>query len=66
MVGKDGLEAYYEKTLQGKPGKKIIEVDAAFNIQKDLGSIEPKKGKDLITTIDKDGVIIKVDTKQGT
>jgi len=54
MVGKDGLEAYYEKTLQGKPGKKIIEVDAAFNIQKDLGSIEPKKGKDLITTIDKD------------
>ena len=54
MVGKDGLEAYYEKTLQGKPGKKIIEVDAAFNIQKDLGSIEPKKGEDLITTIDKD------------
>ena len=58
MVGKDGLEAYYEKTLQGKPGKKIIEVDATFNIQKDLGSIEPKKGKDLITTIDKDLQIV--------
>jgi len=54
MVGKDGIEAYYEKTLQGKPGKKIIEVDAAFNVQKDLGSIDPKKGEDLITTIDKD------------
>ena len=54
MVGKDGLEAYYERTLQGKPGKRIIEVDANFNVQKNLGSVEPKKGEDLITTIDKD------------
>lgn len=57
-VGKDGLEAYYERILQGKPGKRIIEVDANFNIQKNLGSIEPQKGGDIITTIDKDLQIV--------
>lgn len=62
VVGKDGLEAYYERTLQGKAGKRIIEVDASFNIQKDLGSIEPKKGEDIITTIDKDLQIVFYDT----
>jgi len=62
MVGKDGLEAYYERTLQGKPGKKIIEVDANFNIQKDLGSIEPQKGEDIMTTIDKDLQIVFYDS----
>jgi len=54
MVGKDGLEAYYEEVLQGRPGQRIIEVDAVFNVQKNLGSIEPEKGKDIITTLDKD------------
>lgn len=54
MVGKDGLEAYYERILQGKPGKNIIEVDANLNLQKDLGSIEPQKGQDITLTIDKD------------
>jgi len=58
VVGKDGLEAYYERILQGKAGKRIIEVDANFNIQKDLGSIEPKKGEDITTTIDKDLQIV--------
>ncbi len=62
VVGKDGLEAYYERTLQGKAGKRIIEVDANFNIQKDLGSIEPKKGEDIITTIDKDLQIVFYNT----
>ena len=34
MIGKDGLEAYYENILQGKTGQKIIEVDASLNVQK--------------------------------
>ena len=58
MVGKDGLEAYYEHILQGKTGQKIIEVDAKLNVQKNLGSIEPEKGGDLITTLDKDLQIV--------
>ena len=54
MIGKDGLEAYYERDLQGKPGKRIIEVDAALNIKNNLGAVEPEKGQDIVTTLDKD------------
>jgi penicillin-binding protein 2 len=54
MVGKDGLEAYYESMLQGKAGQKIVEVDAQLNVQKNLGSLDPQKGSDIITTLDKD------------
>lgn len=54
IIGKTGLENYYENYLQGKPGKRLIEVDASYTIIKDLGSIEPTNGYDLRTTIDKD------------
>ena len=53
-VGKQGLEAYYEKELQGQPGKKLVEIDAHNNIKQSLGSVPPQKGKDIFTTIDKD------------
>lgn len=54
IIGKAGLESYYENYLQGKPGKRLIEVDASYKVIKDLGSQEPISGNDLITTIDKD------------
>ncbi|HPC30929.1 MAG TPA: penicillin-binding protein 2 [Candidatus Paceibacterota bacterium] len=54
VVGKTGLESYYEKYLAGYFGKKLIEVDASYKIVKDLGAQEPTPGSDLITTIDKD------------
>ncbi|MGB9680614.1 MAG: penicillin-binding protein 2 [Minisyncoccia bacterium] len=54
IIGKAGLESYYENYLQGKPGKRLIEVDASYKVIKDLGSQEPVSGNDLITTIDKD------------
>jgi len=54
MVGKQGLEAYYEKELQGQPGKKLVEIDAHNNIKQSLGSVDPQKGNDIYTTIDKD------------
>lgn len=62
MVGKDGLEAYYENTLQGRAGQRIVEIDAQLNVQKNLGSIEPKKGNDLITTLDKDLQLVFYDS----
>ncbi|NMB92432.1 MAG: penicillin-binding protein 2 [Parcubacteria group bacterium] len=52
MVGKDGLEAYYEKSLQGQWGRRLVEVDAYGNVKQDLGTLNPQKGNDLITTID--------------
>jgi len=54
MVGKDGLESYYENTLQGKWGRRLVEVDAYGRLKQDLGTISPQQGNDLITTIDKD------------
>ena len=54
MVGKDGLESYYESTLQGKWGRRLVEVDAFARLKQDLGTISPQPGIDLITTIDKD------------
>jgi len=54
MVGKDGLESYYESTLQGKWGRRLVEVDAYGKLKQDLGTISPQDGDDLITTIDKD------------
>ena len=54
MVGKDGLESYYESTLQGKWGRRLVEVDAFARLKQDLGTISPQQGDDLITTIDKD------------
>ena len=52
MVGKDGLEAYYETTLQGQWGRRLIEVDAYGKLKQDLGTLQPQKGNDIITTLD--------------
>jgi penicillin-binding protein 2 len=54
MVGKDGLESYYENVLQGKWGRRLVEVDAYGKLKQDLGTISPQPGIDLITTLDKD------------
>jgi len=64
MVGKDGLESYYETTLQGKAGKKLVEIDAHNNIQQSLGEVPPQKGKDLTTTIDQGLQIVLYDALQ--
>ncbi len=54
LVGKEGLEEYYESELQGEWGKRLVEVDASGKVVQDLGTLSPKKGDDLITTLDVD------------
>lgn len=51
-IGKTGLEKYYEKELKGENGARQVEVDSLGNIKKDLGSIDPQAGNDLILNID--------------
>lgn len=51
-IGKTGLEKYYEKELKGKNGAKQVEVDSLGNIKKNLGSIDPQAGNDLVLNID--------------
>ena len=60
VVGKGGLEKIYNEQLQGQNGFFMLEVDAKNRISRtpsspfDLLKIQPKKGKNLILTIDKE------------
>ena len=54
VVGKTGLESFYEETLKGIPGRKNIEIDATLNVKKSLDEIAPQAGSNIITTLDKD------------
>lgn len=53
-IGKTGLEKYYESDLRGINGAKQMEVDSLGNIKKDLGTVDPQSGNDLVLNIDKD------------
>ncbi len=52
LVGRDGLEKYYDKDLAGIDGGVQIQVDNKGRQVGILGYREPKKGKDLYLTID--------------
>ncbi len=54
VLGKMGLEKYYEKYLHGTSGKKLIEVDAKAHMNPNLGEESPQAGNNIYTTIDKD------------
>ncbi len=51
-IGKTGLEYSYEPVLQGKDGKKEVEVDARGREKDVLAQAAPVSGKNLILTID--------------
>ncbi len=50
--GKDGLEKQYNDELKGENGSKIIEIDAKGIIRSENIINAPKRGIDLVTTID--------------
>ncbi len=54
IVGTSGVEAYYEDTLRGIDGKRIVEVDASGKPLRVLGEAERNPGKTVILTLDKD------------
>lgn len=54
MVGKAGLEKQYEEILSGKAGKLIEMVDSLGRSRGEVERIEPRKGQDLILSIDVD------------
>ncbi len=57
VIGKSGLEKYYEKILKGKNGKRILQVDSkGHNLSFFSGNTEipAKNGKNLILCIDND------------
>ena len=57
LVGKSGLESYYETILRGRRGVKYVEVDAlgrSIRDLPDLDNVGHKPGAKLILTIDAD------------
>lgn len=51
-VGKTGFEKAYNKTLQGLPGQREVEVNATGREVRDLNVSSPKPGADLTLSID--------------
>lgn len=52
VIGKMGIEQYYEKDLKGIDGRKLDEVDATGKYVRTLGVTDPIPGKDISLTID--------------
>lgn len=81
IIGKGGLEQYYDEYLRGRPGYKKVLVDSRGRVQQELDVVQPQAGQDLITTIDLDiqnaaeeqlaksvtkrGVLIAMDPRNG-
>ena len=54
IIGKGGLEQYYDEYLRGKPGYRKVIVDSRGRIQTEIEVVQPQAGQDLISTIDLD------------
>ncbi len=54
LVGRGGLEEYYDDLLRGEDGEKVIEVGVDEGIIRELGKREPMSGQDLIISLDLD------------
>jgi len=54
IVGKGGLEQYYDEYLRGRPGYRKVLVDSRGRVQSALDVVRPQSGQDLVTTIDLD------------
>ncbi len=78
LIGRDGLEGYYDKYLRGQDGGTQIEVDSRGRQTRIIGLKEPVGGKDLKLSIDTrlqsvcdrllgehNGAIIVMDPKNG-
>ncbi len=54
VVGKSGIEAYLETSLQGRKGYEKVVVDVMGKVITILETQEPQSGKDVYLTIDKE------------
>lgn len=54
IIGKGGLEEYYDEYLRGKPGYRKVIVDSRGRVQSEIAVVPPQSGQDLVSTIDFD------------
>jgi penicillin-binding protein 2 len=52
-IGYGGLELYFDQILRGVPGRRVVEVDVAGAVLRDIEAIvQPRDGDNLVLTID--------------
>ncbi len=54
LIGRTGIELYYEKELKGKDGQRKVEVNALGQSEKIINQSFPEDGQDIILTINLD------------
>ncbi|MBK9162962.1 MAG: penicillin-binding protein 2 [Acidobacteria bacterium] len=54
IIGKGGLEEYYDEFLRGRPGYRKVIVDSRGRIQSEIEVVPPQAGQDMVSTIDLD------------
>lgn len=52
LIGKMGIEQYYENVLRGIDGKQLIEVDSLGNTIRKLGETDPFPGQNITLNLD--------------
>lgn len=52
IVGKMGIESFFDKEIRGKDGANQVEVNVAGKLVEQLGRVNPKPGNNLQLTID--------------
>lgn len=52
IIGKNGIEAWYEESLQGHAGEEVIEVDSRGRKLRDITYREAQRGTDIKLTLD--------------
>jgi len=81
IIGQEGMERVYDRYLRGRDGYRKVEVDSRGRIQRELETVPPQPGQDIVTTIDfemqkaaedylrntpsKRGVIVSMDPNNG-
>lgn len=78
LIGKAGIEKFYEQTLRGSVGYKRVEVDVHGAFVRELDTVQPVQAQDLTLAIDrrlqnlahenmkgKTGAVIAMDPKTG-
>ncbi|MEJ7848336.1 MAG: penicillin-binding protein 2 [Pyrinomonadaceae bacterium] len=52
IIGKGGLEQYYDEFLRGRPGFRKVIVDSRGRVQSEIAVVPPQAGQDLVSTLD--------------
>ena len=52
LVGKSGIERWYERALRGTPGMKQVEIDAKGRLVRIVQVVPPRQGDEIYLTVD--------------